>query len=151
MRFLLVAPLILALASPVKADLGAADSSPKIEAIEQTKFDAWCVKKYADCLAKLENGRLIIDKGRGISSEQVINWSRNDVYKQPTGLINFIGPHHLYVYIIRYKASNGKIKEGRIVFQNTKYADRFYERLKDWSPDKEYKCVYNFDTRKESC
>ena len=151
MRHLLLLPLMLGVASPTYADLGPADTSPQIEEPKQTKFDAWCVKKYADCLAKLENGRLMVDKGTGISSEQLIEWSRNDTYREPEGWINFIGPHHLYTYIFKYKDGNGREKEGRIVFQNTKYADRFYKRLREWAPTKEYKCVYNFDTRKENC
>ena len=142
---------MLGIASPTYADLGQADTSPQIEEPKQTKFDAWCIKKYADCLAKLENGRLMVDESTGVSSQQIIEWSRRDIYRPRIGLISFIGPHHLYEYTFKYKSKEGKFKEGKIVFQNNKYSDRFYEQLKAWAPTKEYNCVYNFDTRKETC
>ena len=90
MRHLLLLPLILGLTSPVYADLGPADTSPKAEEPKQTKFDAWCVKKYADCLASLENGRLIVNKSTGVTSEQIIEWSRENIYRERIGFINFI-------------------------------------------------------------
>lgn len=142
---------MLGIASPTYADLGPADTSPKAEEPKQTKFDAWCVNKYSDCLAKLENGRLMVDQSTGVSAEQIIQWSRNDTYRTPEGWINFIGPHHLYTYVFKYKDENGRQREGRIVFQNTKYADRFYKRLREWAPTKEYKCAYNFDSRTVQC
>ena len=79
MRHLLLLPLMLGIASPTYADLGPADTSPKAEEPNQTKFDAWCVEKYADCLATLENGRLMVDESTGISSEQIIQWTRREL------------------------------------------------------------------------
>ena len=151
MRHLLLLPLMLGIASPTYADLGPADTKPKVQEPNQTKFHAWCVEKYADCLATLEDGLLIVNEGIGISAEQIIEWSRKDIYRRRIGWISFIGPHHLYAYNIKYKATDGSVKEGKIVFQNTRYSDRFYESLKAWAPTKEFKCVYNFDTREESC
>ncbi len=149
MRSLLLLPLIIGTALPVYADLGPADTSPETEEPKQTKFDAWCVKKYSDCLAKLEKNRLMVDESTGISSKQVIEWSRKDKFKR--GFINLFGIHYLYIFSFQYEANNGNQQEAKIIFQSTKYADRFYERLKAWAPSKEYKCVYNFDTRKETC
>ena len=70
MRRLIAIAAFIALASPqaALADLGAADTTPEPEAPKQTSFDAWCVKKYVDCLAQLENGRLMVDEGKGISA-----------------------------------------------------------------------------------
>ena len=156
MKHQLLTSLILiglsgSISSNAIADLGAADTHPQPEKQKQSRFDAWCIKKYADCSVKFEGGRLIVDESTGITSDQLIQWSRNNKFRDRIGLINFISPHHLYTYILKYKAINGQVKEGRIMFQNSKYSDRFYERLKAWSPSKEYRCVYNFDTRKESC
>ena len=99
MRHLLLLPLMFGIASPTYADLGPADTRPKAEEPKQTKFDAWCVKKYADCVVQLVNERLRVDDSRGITYEQLIRWSRSDKHKHPEGLINFIGPHLLYTYL----------------------------------------------------
>ena len=141
----------ITITAPAISDLGAADTHSAKEELNQTQFNAWCVEKYADCLATFDKGRLMIDEGKGISSNQVIKWSRKDIYRRAVGWINFIGPHHLYTYTFQYKSSDGVVKEAKIMFQNTKYADRFYGQLKDWAPSQEYKCVYNFDKRKEIC
>ena len=149
----LLLPLLAALALPTagNADLGEADTIPKVKESKETKFDAWCVKKYNECSINLENGRLIVNEGTGVSYEQIIEWSKYNIYRRKIGLINFIGPHHLYTYRFKYKDNDGNLRKAEIVFQNSKYSDKFYEKLKEWAPLKETKCTYNFDTRKEIC
>ena len=75
MRHLLLLPLILGIASPTYADLGPADTSPKTKEAQQTRFDAWCIEKYADCVVSLEGRKLIVDKSRGINKSQLIQTS----------------------------------------------------------------------------
>ena len=101
----LLLPLLAALALPTagNADLGEADTIPKVKESKETKFDAWCVKKYNECSINLENGRLIVNEGTGVSYEQIIEWSKYNIYRRKIGLINFIGPHHLYTYRFKYK------------------------------------------------
>ncbi len=152
-QFLLLAPFFLyAFSNPAIADLGAAENTtPRQKESKQTLFDAWCIEKYADCVVQLENGRLSVDDSPGITINQLLNWSKTDKYKYPEGLFNFIGPHHLYTYIFKYRDSNGKLKEAKIVFQNSKYSDKFYSLLKTWARSKERRCTYNFEERKMIC
>lgn len=131
------------------ADLGDANTSIESSKIKQTEFDAWCAKKNVDCLVKIEGDRLIVNEGIGISSNQLLQWSKNESYKDRLGL--FIRPHYLYTYLLKYKTITGELKEGKIIFQNTKYSDSFYKQLQRWAPSKEYKCFYDFDSRKETC
>ena len=152
MRHLLLLPLMLGIASPTYADLGPADTSPQAEEPNQTKFDAWCVEKYADCVVRLEGNLLSVDDSAGITAKQLIHWSRSDEYRSPAGWFNFIGPHHLYKYNFTYEDNLGKVKIATIVFQNSKYSDSFYSLIRSWVNSKENStCRYNFDTRKESC
>ncbi len=134
------------------ANLGPADlSTPKKQSPLKNTFDVWCVSKYKNCVVQLRDGRLSVDKSSGISSSQLVQWSRSDKYKYPSGLFNFIGPHHLYTYIFIYKTEDGDISEARLVFQNSKYSDKFYDLMKNWAPSKEKRCRYNFDLRKVVC
>ena len=134
---------------PLRAELGPADiSSPILQSPSLNTFNAWCVRKYAKCSVRLSGGILSVDNSSGITSNQLISWSKNDRFRQPSG---FIGGHHLYAYNFVYLSSSGRRKEATIVFQNSKYSDKFYLMMKKWNPSKERRCRYNFDTRKEVC
>lgn len=150
---LIVAPLLIASfcisAAPARADMGKADvvkSEPGLPV--QSKFDAWCVEKYADCVVTITDEKISVDGSSGVTKQNLIKWERNDNYRDASG---FIGPHHLYSYKFIYKASDGRWKKAVIVFQNSRTSDRFYERLKSWNLQKEQNCQYNFDTRKVEC
>ena len=140
---------IICFSGPAIADLGPADV-PKSKPVQatQTTFDAWCVEKHNDCIVKLINGRLSVDGSSGITADQLITWSREDNYRNPSG---FIGGHHLYAYNFRYTRSNGDIGNAKIVFQNSKVSDKFYSSVKEWFPSKERRCRYNFEYRKVIC
>ncbi len=136
---------------PVQADLGAANRTTKPSALEQTQFEAWCVEKNTACEVKFENGRLIVDNSSGINASQLIKWSKTDKFESEGGFLNFSGPHHLYLYDFKYRNNRGEIMEARIIFQNSKYSDKFTKKLKQWSYLKEYDCRYNFADRKVNC
>ena len=152
----LLTPLALILSTNFSyaslANLGPADvSKPTEQASNQTEFDAWCIKKYANCVVRLKNKILSVDDSSGIKRNQIIKWSRTQEFRHPEGLVNFIGPHNLYKYTFKYRNKNNEIKEAIIIFQNDKYSDKFYSLIKSWSPNKESRCKYDFETRKVKC
>ena len=133
----------------VKADMGKADvtkSEPGLPV--QSKFDAWCVEKYADCVVTITDEKISVDGSSGVTKKNLVRWERNDNYRDASG---FIGPHHLYSYKFVYRDSDGDRRKAVIVFQNSRTSDRFYERLKSFLPKKESNCQYNFDTRQVQC
>lgn len=138
------------LAAPIAhADMGRADVIKNEPGLPiQSKFDAWCVEKYADCVVTIDDDKISVDGSSGVTRNNLIKWERNDNYRDASG---FIGPHHLYSYKFIYKVADGRWKKAVIVFQNSRTSDRFYERLKLWNPKKEANCQYNFDTRKVEC
>lgn len=149
MRIVLLVGTLICLASPANADLGKADvpeSKPTL--MSQTVFDAWCVEKDNDCTVKLINGRLSVDGSAGITSEQLITWSRDDNYRNSSG---FVGGYHLYSYNFRYSTSSGDIRNAKIVFQNSEVSDKFYGLVKEWVSNKEHRCRYNFEYREVRC
>ena len=143
------AAFLFVFAMPARADMGKADvikSEPGLPV--QSKFDAWCVEKYADCVVTITDEKISVDGSSGVTKKNLIRWERNDNYRDASG---FIGPHHLYSYKFVYRDVEGKRRKAVIVFQNSRVSDRFYERLKIFLPTKESNCQYNFDTRTVQC
>jgi len=74
MKKLFVFAALMGLFNPQAAiaNLGPADvPTSKEKGSTQTGFDAWCVEKYADCVVKLENGRLKVDGSSRITKEHL--------------------------------------------------------------------------------
>ena len=130
------------------ADLGSAEYESKSEDKKEISFDAWCVEKYNNCLVEIKFGRLTVDKSAGITPSQLINWDREVIYKKRDGLTQ---SHHLYNYNFKFRNKKNEIKTAKIIFQNEKYSDSFYETIKSWAGSKEKRCSYNFDSRKTVC
>ena len=130
------------------ADLGSAEYESKSEDKNVTSFDAWCVEKYNDCLVEIKVGRLTVDKSAGITPSQLINWDREVIFEKRDGLTQ---SHHLYNYNFKFRNKKNEIKTAKIIFQNEKYSDFFYETIKSWAGSKEKRCSYEFDSRKTVC
>ena len=57
MRHLLLAPLLLALASPANAGLDEAEKTNQAQS-----FDVWCANKGNECKVSLDNARLKVNR-----------------------------------------------------------------------------------------
>ncbi len=130
------------------ADLGSAEYESKSDNKKEISFDAWCAEKYNNCLVEIKFGRLTVDKSTGITSSQLINWDREVIYKKRDGLTQ---SHHLYNYNFKFRSKNNEIKTAKIIFQNAKYSDIFYQTIKSWAGSKEKRCSYDFDSRQNIC
>ncbi len=146
--FIFLFPLLIFSNKSSFADLGSAEYEPKSEDKKEISFDAWCVEKYNNCLVEIKFGRLTVDKSAGINPSQLINWDREVIYKKRDGLTQ---SHHLYNYNFKFRNKNNEIKTAKIIFQNSKYSDIFYERIKSWAGSKERRCSYDFDNRQTVC
>lgn len=148
MKFLLVS-LILLSAPAFAADLGPADLKPKKEKPSSpTSLTAWCVNKYADCDVSVNNGAITVNQKHGLDQNRILSWERIDTFRDSSG---FIGPHHLYIYKIKYINSQENISTAKFMFQNSSSSDEFYQNLKQSVGSKEKRCEYNFETRSVSC
>ena len=134
-----------------KADLGPAEVKEKKQQPLPSTFDAWCVEKYADCKVSIDSDRITVDDGKGVDRENILSWEKRTDYRAPQGVFNFIGPHQLYTYFLKYRASDGYMRKAAIVFQNSRTSDLFAQRLRVLAPSKEVRCAYNFDVRKVVC
>ena len=133
--------------NPVKADFGDAEA-PSETISMKNNYDAWCAKKYNNCLVEIKLGRLSVDKSAGITPSQLIKWDREVIYKKRNVLNQ---SHHLYNYNFEFRNKNNEIKTAKIIFQNAKNSDIFYETMKSWAGSKEKRCSYDFDSRQNIC
>ena len=148
MKFLLISLMLLS-APAFAADLGPADLKPKKEKPSSpTSLTAWCVSKYADCDVSVNNGAITVNQKHGLDQNRILSWERTDTFRDSSG---FIGPHHLYIYKIKYINSQENISTAKFMFQNSSSSDKFYQNLKQSVGSKEKRCEYNFETRSVSC
>ena len=133
---------------PLRADLGEANYYPQTKEKKVNSFDAWCKEKDNKCVVSFKDNKLVVNQNSGLSAGNLISWDRKVSYVKRKGLRQ---PYHLYTYNFEYNNQKEQIKLARIIFQNAKSSDKFYKRLKEWSPSKEIKCFYSFELRKTVC
>ena len=150
-RLLLGLTLFLGACLPAEADLGKAEVQELQKKPVPNVFDAWCVKKYANCSVSFNGGSITVDGSSGVTRESLVSWKKTTDYIVPEGAFNVIRPHNLYTYFISYIDSAGVKRYAAIVFQHSRTSDLFNQRLKIFAPEKEVRCAYNFVARETLC
>jgi len=123
-RFLFVA-LAAGLLSPAAsmADLGKAEVG-----VEKTSIKTWCGKRKNTCVVTFEGERMRIDDGKGISSNQILEyWSGNE---------GTFGNAELWVKVTYRKTVGGEEATGKFIwgpFGNGRWTS-FLRVLRDFAP-----------------
>ena len=145
----LLMSLILPSAPALALELGPADLKPKeYKASAPISLNAWCISKYSDCEVLIANGAITVDQKYGLDKNRVLSWERVDKFRNSSG---FIGPHHLYVYKVKYINSQDDVSVAQFIFQNSNSSDKFHQNLKQSIGSKERRCEYNFESRSVRC
>ena len=145
----LLMSLILLSAPALAVDLGPADLKPKeYKASAPISLNAWCISKYSDCEVSIVNGEITVNQKYGLDKNRVLSWERVDKFRNSSG---FIGPHHLYVYKVKYINSQDDVSVAQFIFQNSNSSDKFHQNLKQSIGSKERRCEYNFESRSVRC
>ena len=135
MKRLFLVLFLFGLISPVFADLGEADLEESGSNATSTKiYDALCGKEpRKDCKVKFLNGRLIVNNGKGISKEQLVEITR-EIECEPTFWWNCNAAPEVNaykVYRISY-SSNNALKTGIITFHHYPTDQMFKSDLQIW-------------------
>jgi len=140
MKRLLIAPFMLLICSPLKADLGKAEM-PAIgpKATSDITHKAWCgevkLSNNTDCKVNFKEGRLIVDQGEGIDISQVVDVERRIICRTKvwkcTGDPSYEEMNGHKEYLIKYR-SGSIIKGGQITFHDQRADQLFKKDLERW-------------------
>jgi len=156
-RLLLASAALLStsamLCSAVQADLGPAGDGIEDKklpyTVSNTVYDAWCgSKNNTDCKVKFEDGRLIVNDGKGITADQVLDMRQmwmlffEEAKRKNTGdhgakchgaFGGSTRPSCHNHFVIEYMDSSGESRIALIRFRHGTRSNMFYNDLANWS------------------
>ena len=144
MKRLLLLALTAGLLSPIaaKADLGDADLKKSGSNATSTKvYNAWCGRfpftfrkpKGVDCKVRFENRRLIVNQGKGITPDQLINVKLERRCKDTALWVTCGYPNEEDKrYTFTYKSSMWEQKTAMITFRDQDTDNQFRSDLETW-------------------
>ena len=137
------------LCSAVQADLGSAEAGIENKKLSDTVYDAWCgSKNNTDCKVKFEDGRLIVNDGKGITADQVLDMRQmwmlffEEAKRKNTGdhgakchgaFGGSTRPSCHNHFVIEYMDSSGESRIALIRFRHAARSYQFQADLETWS------------------
>ena len=129
-----LAALLLALPTAAYADLGSADMTDGGGNTSGTVYEAWCSRKRMDCKVSFHDGRLSVNEGAGIASDQVVSLYKDRVCRQYRfGIASCFQSQYDKDFYITYRSSSGAEKTALITFKHQPTSEQFQRDLEIWS------------------